>query len=155
MRPSSKALGALLLVTAFSNPAYANENDGYINACLKAWGENPFGHQPSYKTLAASVKIFGIGQNTDDTIVTKKPELVLVDTGVNIMGGSTMNLTNPNGWYCFVSNVNVMGGLTIKTHCKSHLASASNGVTVMGGDPSNKSVTVFGATNVEMVGCNK
>lgn len=147
------ALTALLLGVILTTASRANENDGYIGSCLNAWGEHPFGSHPRYKTLGSSVKVFGIGQNTDDLITTSKPELVLVDTGVNIMGGSTMQLLNPNGWYCFISNVNVLGGLTIKTHCKAHLASASNGLTVLGGDPSNKSVTVLGATQVEQVGC--
>lgn len=153
MRQSPKVLLALLLGIHMPHNSFANENDGYVNTCLNAWGEHPFGKTPRYRTLAASVKLFGIGQNIDDSSQTRKPELVLIDTGVNIMGGSTMNLLNPNGWYCFVSNVNVMGGLTIRTHCKSHLASASNGVTVLGGDTSNKTVTVFGSTNVEVVGC--
>lgn len=146
-------LTGLLLAVLLTSISQANENDGYIGSCLNAWGEHPFGNHPRYKTLGSSVKVFGIGQNTDDLITTSKPELVLVDTGVNIMGGSTMQLLNPNGWYCFISNVNVMGGLTIKTHCKAHLASAANGLTVLGGDPSNKSVTVLGATQVEQVGC--
>lgn len=153
MRNSLIPLGLLISGIVLTHPSLANEQDGYIGSCLNAWGEHPFGSHPRYKTLASSVKVFGIGQNTDDLIATKKPELVLVDTGVNIMGGSTMQLLNPNGWYCFISNVNVIGGLTIKTHCKSHLASAANGLTVLGGDPSNKSVTVLGATNVEVVGC--
>jgi hypothetical protein len=123
--------------------------------CLKAWGKHPFGTSPTYKTLAASVKIFGIGQDMEDLLPTKAPALVLVDTGVNIMGGSTMQLLNPNGYYCFRSNVNVMGGLTIKAHCKAHLASASDGLTVLGADSANKSVTVMGATRIQLVGCDK
>lgn len=155
-----KSLSAPMMVLAallvsLGRPALANssENDGYIKSCLKAWGETPFGNHPSYRMLGASVKVFGIGQNTDDLTTSTRPDLVLVDSGVNVMGGSTMQLMNPNGWYCFISNVNVMGGLTIKAHCKSHLASASNGLTVVGGDSSNKSVTVLGNTKVELVGC--
>ena len=155
MNKKSWGMMALIVGLCSVNLSSANENDGYISNCLKAWGEHPFGRNPHYKVLASSVKVFGIGQNVDDVTPTRNPELVLVDTGVNIMGGSTMQLLNPNGWYCFTSNVNVMGGLTIKTHCKSHLASASNGLTVLGGDPSNKSVTVMGATKVETVGCLK
>ena len=142
-----------LLAALCINVSVASESDGLIGKCLNAWGKHPFGHSPRYRTLGSSVKVFGIGQNTDDLVTTEKPALILVDTGVNILGGSTMQLLNPNGWYCFASNVNVMGGLTIKTHCKSHLASADNGMTVLGGDPSNKSVTVMGATHVELVGC--
>jgi hypothetical protein len=153
MRHTTNALILCLLTALSTHVAWANDNDGLIGKCLNAWGKHPFGHNPRYRTLGSSVKVFGIGQDTDDLVTTDKPALILVDTGVNVMGGSTMQLLNPNGWYCFASNVNVMGGLTIKTHCKSHLASADNGVTVLGGDPSNKSVTVMGATHVELVGC--
>lgn len=134
---------------------HAGENDGYVEQCLKVWGKHPFGKHPRYKTLSASVKIFGIGQNIEDLLPTTEPELVLVDTGVNIMGGATMQLLNPNGYYCFRSNVNVMGGLTIRAHCKAHLASATDGLTVLGADSANKSVTVLGATQVELIGCKK
>ena len=156
MNPSLTSIKTALLLAGISlaMPALpASEYDGYIGSCLNAWGEHPFGKNPRYRTLSSSVKVFGIGQNIDDLTPTRKPELVLVDTGVNVLGGSTMQLLNPNGWYCFISNVNVLGGLTIRMHCKAHLASSSNGMTVLGGDPSNKSVTVLGATNVEVVGC--
>lgn len=151
MKMLLKVLAALTLM--FPNLLCAESYHHEIQQCLKAFGHHPFSNQPHFRTLQSSVKVFGIGQNVDDTIVTKHPELILVDTGVNVMGGSTLQLLNPNGWYCLASNVNVMGSLTIKAHCKAHLASASNGITVMGGDPSNKTVTVLGASNVELVGC--
>jgi hypothetical protein len=69
------------------------------------------------------------------------------------MGGSTFELLNPNGWYCLRTNVNVMGGLTIKVHCKAHLASATEGVTVLGSSSDKKSITVMGSTKIEQVGC--
>ena len=131
----------------------AQSPDPSITTCLKAWGTHPFGANPPYKTLATSVKVFGIGRATADTEVTSAPTLVLVSAGVNVMGGSTVELLNPNGWYCLRSNVNVMGGMIIKAHCKAHLASAVDGVTVMGENADNKGVTVMGATRVEHVGC--
>ncbi len=131
----------------------AQAPDPSIATCLKAWGKHPFGRNPQYKTLATSVKVFGIGRETADTEVTNTPALVLVSAGVNVMGGSTVELLNPNGWYCLRSNVNVMGGLTIRAHCKAHVASAVDGVTVMGENADNKGVTVMGATRVEHVGC--
>ena len=91
MRLLPVPLVCLILSTLAALPASASENDGYIDMCLKAWGKHPFGTSPTYKTLAASVKIFGIGQDMEDLLPTKAPELVLVDTGVNIMGGSTAN----------------------------------------------------------------
>ena len=46
-----------------------------------------------------------------------------------------------------------MGGMTIKAHCNAHLASATEGVTVLGSDTKNKGVTVMGKTTVELIGC--
>ena len=69
------------------------------------------------------------------------------------MGRTRLDLLNPNGWYCFKSNVNVMGSLIIKAACTAHLASAHDGTTVLGSNSDNKSVTVMGATRVELVGC--
>ena len=68
---------------------------------------------------------------------------------------TTLELLNPNGWYCFKSNVNVMGSLRIKAACKAHLASAHDGTTVLGSNSDNKSVTVLGSTHVELVGCEQ
>lgn len=148
----------LVVAAPVSTAVHAQEMDGAIAACLKTWGKHPFGSIPNYKTLSTSVKVFGIGSNTEDTESTHSPVLVLVNPGVNVMGGSTIALLNPNGWYCLKSNVNVMGGLTIKTHCKAHLASSSEdgaGTTVMGNNENKKSVTVMGSTMVELVGCNE
>ncbi|MEP6942762.1 MAG: hypothetical protein ABI981_07490 [Betaproteobacteria bacterium] len=143
-------LGTAILMSASS---LAAEVDKSIASCLNAWGTHPFGKSPRYKTLATSVKVFGIGHNPTDTERTDAPSLVLVNPGVNVMGGTTFELLNPNGWYCFRSNVNVMGALEIRAHCKAHLASASDGATVLGSNSDNKSVTVMGSTRVELVGC--
>ena len=134
--------------------ASAQEIDSSIAACLKAWGTNPFGKNPQFRTLQTAVKVFGIGKNTSDTERTSSPALILVNPGVNVMGGSTIELLNPNGWYCLRTTVNVMGGVNIRAHCKAHLASSSDGATVMGNNSENKGVTVMGSTNVERVDCN-
>ena len=143
----------LVIATLMSVPALAQAVDESIASCLKAWGKHPFGPNPKFKTMATSVKVFGIGQNPADTERTGSPSLVLVNTGVNVMGGTTMELLNPNGWYCFRSNVNVMGSLNIRADCKAHLASARDGTTVLGSNSDNKSVTVLGSTRVERIGC--
>jgi hypothetical protein len=137
-----------------SIPAFATEEGGSMANCLKAWGNHPFGKNPTYKTLATSVKVFGIGEDPKDSEVTASPSLIMVNPGVNVMGGTTIELLNPNGWYCLRANVNVMGGLTIKAHCRAHLASATEGVTVLGNNADKKSITVMGSTNIELVGCN-
>ena len=144
---------SIAMAMSISLPAVAATVDPAIAACLKAWGKQPFGANPTYKTLGANVKVFGIGSNPADTQHTSSPSLVLVDTGVNVMGRTRVDLLNPNGWYCFKSNVNVMGSLIIKADCKAHLASAHDGSTVLGSNSENKSVTVMGATRVELVGC--
>ena len=129
------------------------ESSGTVQACLKAWGKHPFGAKPAYTTLATSVKVFGIGQNTADLEATDKPRLVVVNPGVNVMGGSQVDLLNPNGWYCLRPAVNVMGGMNIKLHCSAKLASASAGTAVMSGNNDAKGVTVMGAITIERVGC--
>lgn len=149
----------LLLASAWllaAAPAQAqNEPNSSIAACLKAWGQHPFGNNPSYRTMSTSVKVFGIGQNTVDNQVTSEPALVLINPGVNVMGGSTIELLNPRGWYCMRTTVNVMGGMEIKVHCDARLALTSDGTTVMGNNPENKGVTVMGSTRVERVGCGQ
>lgn len=157
---SSKKLTLIVPMVAFcmalTTPivASAQEVDSSIAACLKAWGKHPFSRNPSYKTLQTSVKVFGIGKGTSDSEVTSSAALVLLNPGVNVMGGSTIELLNPNGWYCLKKTVNVMGGMNIRAHCKAHLASASDGTTVMGNSNESKGVTVMGSTHVERVDCN-
>lgn len=144
--------GAIL----FSPPAASAQDqdlDSAIAACLKAWGDHPFGDKPRYRTMQTSVKVFGIGGKSGDTEKTKTPALVLVNPGVNVMGGTTVELLNPNGWYCLRSTVNVMGGLTLSAHCDAHIASSTDGATVMGNSSENKGVTVMGSTRVERVDC--
>jgi hypothetical protein len=138
-----------------NTPSLAEDGDPSIATCLKEWGRHPFGKSPKYTTLATSVSVFGIGQRPGDTMRTDSPSLVLVNRGVNVMGGTTLELLNPNGWYCLRSNVNVMGVLNIRAHCKAHLASVSNGTTVLGSNSDNKSVTVLGSTHIELVGCEQ
>ena len=155
MAKTKKSINFIILGMAmlFSVPTFATEDGGSISSCLKAWGKHPFGNNPEYKTLATSVKVFGIGQNPTDSELTNSPSLVMVNPGVNVMGGTTIELLNPNGWYCFRTNVNVMGSLTIRAHCKAHLASATEGVTVLGSNSDKKSITVMGSTEIELVGC--
>lgn len=144
----------LCLVLPAPKMALAQEIDSSIAACLKAWGTHPFGRNPQFKTLQTSVKVFGIGKGTSDTEVTDGPSLVLVNPGVNVMGGAVIELLNPKGWYCLRTTVNVMGGVNIRAHCRAHLASSVDGATVLGNSSDNKSVTVMGSTNVERVNCN-
>lgn len=144
----------VLTCALLSTPSAAQaQESGSVAHCLRSWGTHPFGAEPRYRTLATSVKVFGIGSGTIDNTVTDKPELIVVNPGVNVMGGSTIELLNPNGWYCLRSNVNVMGGMTIRAHCKARIASGIEGVTVASNNAEGKAVTVMGSTVVERVGC--
>lgn len=152
---------ALAVVMGFLGPAaFAaaqdsdSDSDSGIHACLKAWGKHPFGKNPGYKTLSTAVKVFGIGKDTSDTEETSTPSLVLVNPGVNVAGGKVVQVLNPNGWYCFRTTVNVMGGMTIKAHCKAHLATTSGEVMGTTKDGDGKGVTVLGSTQVERIGCD-
>ena len=147
-------IAVLCLLLSAPAAVAAQEVDSSIAACLKAWGKHPFGNNPTFKTLSTSVKVFGIGKSTSDTEVTSSPTLILVNPGVNVMGGTVIELLNPNGWYCLRATVNVMGGLNLRAHCRAHLASSTDGATVMGNNAENKGVTVMGSTNVERVDCN-
>lgn len=146
---------SLLLITIVPTTKADDMNDAQaISSCLNSWGKHPFGDKPDYKTMDTSVKVFGLGKNPVDSDKTDKPALILLNPAVNVMGKTIYELLNPNGWYCFKSNVNVMGGLIIKADCKAHLASAKTGATVLGDNNSNKGVTVMGQTKIELLHCN-
>lgn len=147
-------MGLLMSACAMAPAVAAQEVDSSISSCLKAWGKHPFGKNPQYKTLSTLVKVFGIGPDTADTEPTNEPALVLVNPSINVAGGSAVQVLNPNGWYCFRTTVSVMGGLTIKAHCKSHLATTSGDVLATGSGSGDKGVTVMGSTQVERVGCD-
>lgn len=153
-KASSRFLSVLLLVAAAVVPASAiaqdTEEPSSITACLTAFGDHPFGSNPSYRTLPVKVKVFGIGKDTVDDKVTDSPELVYVRTGVNVAGGSVIHLNNPNGWYCMRSSVNVMGGMIISLACDARFTMLGGGATVMGSsDVGNTGTTVMGGTTIK------
>jgi hypothetical protein len=146
-------LGACALVSGVAAQETTPETDSPVDGCLFAWDKQPFGRHPAYKTLSTSVKVFGIGHETADTEVTPNPALILVNPGVNVGGGTVVQLLNPNGWYCFRTTVNVMGGMTIKAHCKAHLATTSGNVLGSNNGADGKGISVLGSIVVERVGC--
>ena len=159
MKSSKKAapIAALLAsCLALSVPMLvsAQEVDSSIAGCLKLWGDHPFGMSPKFKTLGASVTVFGIGTEAGDTVPTSSPSLVLVNPIFNVMGGSAVELLNPNGWYCLRTAVSIIGRVSIRAHCKAQLAATSDGTTVLGDNAENrrikdKGVTVIGAISIE------
>lgn len=138
-------------------PAVAAADQAALNACIKSWGKaSPFKPgKPADKSIGTGVKVFGIGsgQKGGDA-PSDQPELILVRPAVNVAGVSNLKLSNPNGWYCFRSNVTVAGALRIEAHCKAHIASANEDGTSVGAvDESNQGVAVFGALRVSRFGC--
>jgi hypothetical protein len=148
------ALLAFCLALPIPTSASVPEVDSSIAACLKAWGEHPFGKTPQFKTLGTSITVFGIGRESADTAPTDSPSLVLIEPSFNVMGTSSIDLLNPNGWYCLRTTVSILGKVKIRAHCKAQLASHSDGVTVLGNNVENRSVkdltvTAIGSVSVE------
>lgn len=133
---------------------YASESEDSLSSCLRAWGQHPFGANPAYRTLGATFNIFGVGTDLTDPYPSDTADLVLVRPSLNIMGGTTIALLNPNGWYCLLGDVNVMGRLTIQTDCRTHLALAGEGLSILAGSSPKQAVTVVGSTRIERVGCD-
>lgn len=144
------------LIALASAGAYANDQAA-LDGCIASWGaKSPFKKGKAADVVIASgVKVFGIGGGggTQDS-PTENPSLVLVRPAVNVMGKSTIRLSNPKGWYCFRSNVTVAGSLHIEAHCNAQIASAKEDGTSVGAvDESNKGVAVFGSLRVSRFGC--
>ncbi len=142
------ALLALCLALSIPTAVSAKEIDSSIAACLKAWGEHPFGENPKYKTVGMSFKVFGIGSMASDTERTASPSLVLIEPSFNLLGGSTMELLNPNGWYCVRTTVSLLGSVSVRAHCKAQLAGTSAGNTAVGNNAENRNFRDLAVTSV-------
>ena len=156
MKSSKKAIpvaAVLACCLALSVPAAvaAQELDSSLAACLKAWGNHPFGKNPQFKVLGTSVTVFGIGNSTGDTVPTSSPSLVLINPIFNVMGGTTIDLLNPSGWYCIRTTLSLIGNARIRVHCKAQRAATSDGNTVLGNNGENREIKNLGATVVGTV----
>jgi hypothetical protein len=152
----NKTLFVLALLAAAPLQALADDQAA-LDACIASWGKkSPFKKgKAADGVIATGVKVFGIGagQSGKDE-PTSRPQLYLVRPAVNVAGKTTIKLSNPNGWYCFRSNVTVAGALHIDAHCKAQIASArEDGTTVGAVDQSGSGVAVFGALRVNRFGC--
>ena len=139
-------------------PAAGLANDQVaVDQCIAAWGsKSPFRNgTPHGVVIDTGVKVFGLGKSQSGSDApTDKPTLVLVRTPVNVMGKSTIRLSNPKGWYCFEDAVTVAGKINISAHCSANLASAKGGGTaVMGANTANQGVSVMGALRITRYGC--
>jgi hypothetical protein len=149
-------IAAMIAVSAVAPVSALADDQPTLDACIGSWGStSPFKKgTPATKVMATGVKVFGIGSEGGTDAPTAEPSLVLVRPAVNVLGKTTIELRNPQGWYCFVSNVNVAGKMEIEVPCGAHIASAREDGTVVGAvDESSKGVTVFGALRVTRVGC--
>jgi hypothetical protein len=149
-------IAAMIAASALAPVSALADDQPALDACIGVWASaSPFKKgTPATKVIATGVKVFGIGSGGGTDAPTAKPSLVLVRPAVNVMGKSTIQLKNPQGWYCFVSNVNVAGKMEIEVPCDAHVASAKeDGTSVGAADESGKGVTVFGALRVTRVGC--
>ncbi|HEX4922833.1 MAG TPA: hypothetical protein VFV50_02070 [Bdellovibrionales bacterium] len=144
---------ALLLSVTSSRASEQGDRDS-IRACLKSWGKHPFkAESPEFRTISASVKVFGIGGKVEDDRKTDEPELVLIKPSVNVFSKGTFRLLNPNGWYCLKGKVAVFSKVEIQLHCKASLASSSDGATILASNDRSDGVTVFGKSEVKKIGC--
>jgi hypothetical protein len=130
-RQSILVLGLSLssLSLAAAREAKAVSEGEAINSCLASWGEHPLrtAEEQPFKVLSPSVKVLGVGEEVTDETETDQPQLVLVKPLVNVLTKSNFRLMNPNGWYCFASNVTVLAKSEITAHCRAHLASSRDG----------------------------
>ncbi len=129
-----------------------------IDACINGWKNSPFkiGKEPD-QIVSPSVKVFGIGKKDfEDNQATKKPRLILIMPNVNVLGSTSFRLMNPNGWYCFKTNVSVLGKIAITAHCKAHIANSASGggANILGADESDSGVTVLGSLRIQRVNCD-
>ncbi len=147
-KKTAPVLAFLAFCLALSVPmaASAQEVDSSIAACLKAWGDHPFGKTPKFKTLDMSVKVFGLGTSARDVEPTSTPALVLVQPVFNVVGISTVELLNPNGWYCLRTTVSLVGALSVRAHCKAQLAATSDGAAALGNKGDNREIKNLGVT---------
>lgn len=128
-----------------------SKNWSAIQGCLAEWANHPFKSTKSkqFRVIQSSVQVFGLGDNAlSDTVNTKYPQLILIRPAVSVMSKSIYNLKNPNGWYCFKGQVNIMGKAIINIACKTHIASSKSSVTVFGKSEGNSGTTVMGKTTI-------
>ena len=133
------------------------QDQAALDGCINSWGSrSPFKKgTKANAVIGTGVKVFGLGSSqSGNDVPTEKPALILVRPAVNVMGKSTIKLSNPKGWYCFRSNVTVAGALHIDAPCTAQIASAKEDGTSVGAvDESNGGVAVFGALRVNRHGC--
>jgi hypothetical protein len=75
---------SLLLIPTLGWSGEGSDTDA-LKACLKNWGKRPFVEgNLDYRTIAPSVRVFGIGVSVQDDRETEQPELVLSKPSVSV-----------------------------------------------------------------------
>jgi hypothetical protein len=117
-----------------------------IGKCMAAWGsDNPFGDKAytEYRKISATVNILGNGgYAVEDRETTTKPKLILVSASVSVLGSANYLLMNPNGWYCFMVDVNVLSKVNVDLQCNAKLADTRVAVNVLSKASSTAAVGV-------------
>ena len=148
-------IGSLLLIPTLGWSEEGSDEDA-LKACLNNWGKHPFVEgNLNYRTIAPSVSVFGNGVSVRDDRETQQPELVLIKPSVSVFSKGTLELLNPQGWYCLENKVVVFSEVDIQIDCRANLASSSNGTVVLGSNERRDGTTVFGTSKVTRVGCAK
>ncbi|TWW11507.1 hypothetical protein E3A20_04800 [Planctomyces bekefii] len=155
----SLGIGFNMAAQAADQGQSADGDDKAIARCLEVWGKaHPFQgvEKPSYKTMAANVKVMGVGDGIEDHEMTKKAQLILVKPSVAVMTKNRIRMLNPMGWYCLKANVTVMSKTTLELACTASVADSIQGVSVLGSNKSGtgSGVTVMGKTEIKRVGCS-
>jgi hypothetical protein len=107
-----------------------------VKECLNRMNGHPFDAAKTTpdKNIYAGVSVMGtMAQSVSDTVATDKPTLTVIYAGVNVLGSTTWELLNPNGWYCVVTSVNVQGTINVKLKKGAHLAETMVNVNVQPG----------------------
>jgi len=131
-------------------------DDKAISRCLANWNTHPFKNSKDkrYRFIETSVKVLGVGSDVVDNEATSFPQLILIKPSVKVMSNTIFKLGNPNGWYCFKSNVTVLGKSVINAHCTARIADSTNSVEVLGKNEGEKGgVTVLGKTEIKRFDC--
>jgi hypothetical protein len=128
-----------------------------LRACLAKWGSHPFGdinNLPVVRKIDAAVSVFGIGSKVRDDQYTPNPVLVVVDAAVNVLGATTYEFLNPNGWYCLKVGVNVASQTTVHLKQQAHIADSQLNVNVGSGGTGAGAVGVNVGSNVNVIRVN-
>lgn len=113
------------------NGANLNSDDRAVKACLDKWDNHPFKDFKNYRKISASVQVLGVGKGIVDDRVTKEPALILITAAINILGETSYELLNPNGYYCLKVDVNVQAKTNVNVHCNAGLADSKVDVGVL------------------------